>query len=241
MSVSIPTYILFASHEINRAHQFELLKKELPEIQVVEPIFPNYTRIPFLSKMQSISFQRTGKSLLTSEIGVILSHRKIWQKIKNEGIDGKHYLILESDSKIVSINTINTHWKAVENKYDLFYWGAWTNNVSIKRSTRVQLNASYFMGEPLIKSVYGAYGYSINPKAAGYLLSQLKKVNYPVDLYKHYVNPNNIRIGAISPEIIHTWQTTESTIRKENLFDKLYRITRIKIFRLRNEILAYFC
>ena len=61
MSISIPSYILFASHEINRAHQFELLKKDLPEIQVVEPIFPNYTRIPFLNKMQSISFQRTGK------------------------------------------------------------------------------------------------------------------------------------------------------------------------------------
>ena len=73
------------------------------------------------------------------------------------------------------------------------------------------------------------------------LFRSLKKVNYPVDLYKHYVNPDDIRTGAISPELIATWQTTDSTIRKENLFDKLYRITRIKIFRLRNEILAYFC
>ena len=98
MSVSIPTYILFASHEINRAHQFELLKKDIPEIQVVEPIFPNYTRIPFLSKMQSVSFQRTGKSLLTSEIGEKLRMRiPSRQFCRLEDLNGP-LLLLASDA-----------------------------------------------------------------------------------------------------------------------------------------------
>jgi GR25 family glycosyltransferase involved in LPS biosynthesis len=89
--------------------------------------------------------------------------------------------------------------------------------------------------------VYGAYGYSLNAKAAKYLLKQSKKINNPVDLYKHYVDPSQIKMGAISPELISTWQTTDSTIRKEQLIHKVKRIIIIKIFHLRNQILAYFC
>ena len=241
MRLKIPAYILFASHETKRKHQLEFIKKYLPDVQIVDPIFPNHTRVPFLEKMQILSAQRTGKALLSNEIGVLLSHRRIWQIIKKEGEDNKHYLILESDSKIHSFQTLEQNWKTVENKYDIFYWGAWTNHVSIKRSTLVSVEIPYKMGEPLINSVYGAYGYSINKRAAKYLLSQLTKIKYQVDLYKYYINPLNVRIGAITPEVIGTWQTTDSTIRYETKLNELYRIARLKIFSFKNKILAYFC
>ena len=129
----------------------------------------------------------------------------------------------------------------VEKSYDLFFWGAWNNHVSIKRSTAVSINKKYRIGSPLIRSIYGAYGYSLNVKAAKHLLAQSSKINYPVDLYKHYVDQDEIKLGAMKPELISTWQTTDSTIRKERPIDMLKRIIIIKIFSFRNQILAYFC
>lgn len=237
----IPTYILYAEHEKARQSQLALLQTQLPALTIVAPIFPNFQKIPFLQKLIQKAASRTGRPLLTNEIGVILSHRKIWRKIKEEGVPGKHYLIVESDSKIENIAIIEENFSKVEKDYDLFFWGAWNNHVSIKKSTTIKLNDAYTIGEPMIRSVYGAYGYSINTKTANYLLQHLKKAAHPVDLYKHYVNPSELKIGAIKPEIIGTWQTTDSTIRKESLLDKFNRNLRIKIFSLRNEILAYFC
>ena len=69
----------------------------------------------------------------------------------------------------------------------------------------------------------------------------LKQINHPVDYYKCYVNPNEIEMGAIQPEVISTWQTTESSVRIERPMDKIKKIVIIKIFHIRNQILAYFC
>jgi GR25 family glycosyltransferase involved in LPS biosynthesis len=170
-----------------------------------------------------------------------MSHRSIWKKIVQEHNPNQHYLVLESDSKINDIQLIQQAMPTVEEGYDLFFFGAWNNHVSIKRSSSTTLAKHYKTGTPLIRSVYGAYGYSLNVKAAKHLLAQSSKINYPVDLYKHYVDQATIKIGAIQPELISTWQTTDSTIRKEATIDRLKRVIKMKIFSLRNQILAYFC
>jgi GR25 family glycosyltransferase involved in LPS biosynthesis len=171
-----------------------------------------------------------------------MSHRSIWKKIVQQNNDpNQHFLVLESDSKINDMHLIEQTMQRVETGYDLFFWGAWNNHVSIKKSTAENIDNNYKIGVPLIRSVYGAYGYSLNIKAANHLLAQSSKINYPVDLYKHYVDQSVIKIGAIQRELISTWQTTDSTIRKEANIDRLKRIIIIKIFSLRNQILAYFC
>ena len=92
----------------------------------------------------------------------------------------------------------------------------------------------------MIKSLYGTYGYSLNPAAAKYLLKQSKQINHPVDYYKCYVNPNEVRLGAIQPEVVSTWQTTESTIRAVNMWSRIKHFIIINIFYIRNQIKAYF-
>lgn len=241
MSNSITTYILFSNREVKRVTQVNLLQSYFPASIIIEPIFPEFQKVPFLNKIIQASKNKTGNALLTNEVGVFMSHRKIWEEIAKQPTVDKHYLVLESDSLIQNINIIEDQFSAIENQYDLFFWGAWNNHVSIKRSTRSYLDKNYYIGTPLIRSVYGAYGYSLNAKTATYLLSVTKKLLYPVDLYKHYIDTSKIRIGAIRPEVIGTWQTTDSTIRKETNFDKIKRILIIKIFNTRNQILAYFC
>ena len=246
MHCLIPTYILYSKHEAARANQVAQLQANFSNTVVVESIFPNHEKVPFLDQLIHKSKARTGQALLVNEIGVLLSHRKVWQsiilksKLQNSA-PSTHYLILESDSKINSIELIQSNLELVTKNYDLFFWGAWNNHVSIKRSSILSKIGKYRMGTPLIKSVYGAYGYSINAKAAKQLLKSTGKIKYPVDLYKHYNQIGGLSIGAIQPELISTWQTTQSTIRPETNLDKFKRNLRIKIFSCRNQIQAYFC
>jgi GR25 family glycosyltransferase involved in LPS biosynthesis len=240
MSNNPITFIVYGPFDTGRSGQVELLKQSLPENQIIEPIFPRKQKVPFLNDLIKNAYTRTKRNVLPEEIGVFMSHRKIWRII--EKLDhNKHYLILESDSKLIDPNALKEHFSKAESAYDIFFWGAWNNHVSIKRSTLQKINNDYRIGTPIIKSLYGTYGYSLNPKAAKYLLKQSKQINHPVDYYKCYVNPNEIKMGAIQPELVSTWQTTESSVRLERPLDKIKKIVIIKIFHLRNQILAYFC
>jgi GR25 family glycosyltransferase involved in LPS biosynthesis len=241
MIQQIPTYILYGQNEHARIAQVNLLQQALPSSILVNPIFPSRQKVPFINDLIQNAFKRSGYKLLPSEVGVFMSHRSIWKKIAAQPNNSQHFLVLESDSKINDIVLIEQTMPMVESGYDLFFWGAWNDHVSLKRSTAISITPKYRIGHPLIRSVYGAYGYSLNAKAAKHLLAQSSKINYPVDLYKHYVDQNQIKIGAVQPELISTWQTTDSTIRKERPIDRLKRMIIIKLFSLRNQILAYFC
>jgi GR25 family glycosyltransferase involved in LPS biosynthesis len=242
MTKPISAFIIYGQNEHARQAQVNLMQKVLPNSVLVDPIFPARQKVPFIKDLIQNAYKRSGYKLLPSEVGVFMSHRSIWKKILNQNNDpSQHFLVLESDSKINDMRQIEQTMQMVETGYDLFFWGAWNNHVSIKKSTAENIDNYYKIGVPLIRSVYGAYGYSLNIKAAKHLLAESSKINYPVDLYKNYVNQEVIKIGAIKPELISTWQTTDSTIRKEANLDRLKRIIIIKIFSLRNQILAYFC
>ncbi|MEY4309371.1 MAG: hypothetical protein RL422_1574 [Bacteroidota bacterium] len=225
-------FVLFAEHETERLSHVKALRAVLPALEVVEPVFPSLIHVPFLSALIEKSRARAGKALLPTEIGVILSHRKIWTKIAKENTD-EHFLVLESDSRILKTEQLKSE---MAEKYDLFFWGAWNGFASLKRST--VMNG---VGEPLIKSVYGAYGYSLNSKAASYLLKKTAEVAYPVDMYKRFVDPTEISLGAIVPEVISTWRTSDSMIRKESRGHLLTAELIRWIFYCRNTIQSYFC
>ena len=241
MTEQLAAYIIYGQNEDARQAQVEQLQQALPNAVLVDPIFPSRQKVPFINDLIQNAFIRSGSKLMPSEVGVFMSHRSIWKKIVQEGRQDQHYLVLESDSKINAIHLIEQTMPTVEKNYDLFFWGAWNNHVSLKKSTTKHITNKHKIGMPLIRSVYGAYGYSLNVKAAKNLLAQSGQINYPVDLYKHYVDQDAISIGAIKSELISTWQTTYSTIRKEQPIDMLKRNIKIKVFSLRNQILAYFC
>ena len=72
------------------------------------------------------------------------------------------------------------------------------------------------------------------------MLNATKKISFPLDLFKHYYNIKDFKIGAIKPEIISSWLTTESTIRPVNIWSKIKDFIVINIFYIRNQIKAYF-
>jgi hypothetical protein len=226
-------FVLFAEHETERKAHVEAMRSVLSGLELVEPVFPSRVHVPFLEALIEKSRTRTGKALLATEIGVILSHRKVWSQIAREKSEKEHFLVLESDSRIIKPELLQSK---IAEKYDLFFWGAWNGYASLKRST-----IKNGVGEPLIKSVYGAYGYSLNAKTARYLLQKSARIAYPVDMYKHFVDPSEISIGSIIPEVISTWRTSDSLIRRESRSSLMTAELIRMIFYCRNTIQSYFC
>lgn len=241
MKSKINTYILFSDFEVDRQATVNLLKDSFENHTIIPSIYPSRVHVPFIQQLISQSKIRTGRALILSEIGCLLGHRKIWQDIvKSSADESEHFLVLESDSKLNDLNELESNFREYTNSYDLFFWGAWEGNVRIKRSTILFEKNNRVVGEPLIKSVYCTYGYSINKKAAKYLLAKTRKISYPVDMFKHFVNPKEIKIGAIRKELISSWGNLKSYIRTNNLVANVKRFIIVSIFDCRNRIQAYF-
>lgn len=208
----IPSFVITAAHETDRQENLALLKSQLPELVLVDAIYPSKRRVPFLAQLQQASLERTGWKLNAGEIGVLLSNRKIWRQIVKQAPDDHHlYLVLESDSVVRDIEMLRSDYDSLQGRYDLFFWGAWSGHMQLERSSREKTTKGYTVGRPYIKTVYGAYGYSINRKAALYLLKTTARISYPVDQYKYFIKKDALRLGGIVPELI-THLTTESTI-----------------------------
>ena len=123
---SIPAYAIFSSIEINRKSQLNELINAFPSIIKIDAIFPSNIKVPFLNNIINKSFERTGRKLLINEVGVLLSHRLAWTSIvKNNTPDNIHYLILESDSKILNYQILSQNFDFVQNNYDCFFCLEW--------------------------------------------------------------------------------------------------------------------
>lgn len=199
----IKAFVITAEHEISRRENVRLLQSQVPGLQAIEAIYPTRRHIPFIDRLVALSKQRTGTALNLGEIGVILSNRKIWREIvRTADSDSDRFLVLESDSHILDVATLHRHYQPLAAAYDLFFFGAWSGHAHLLRSTKKVLEGRYVTGTAFIKTVYGAYGYSINRKAAAHLLKETGKISHPVDQFKYFIRNNELTIGTVIPELI---------------------------------------
>ena len=238
--ISIKAYILHSPLETDRIQKVDTIKKQFAKIEVIPSIYPSQTRIPFLKDLIQKSKERTGVALRASEVACLLGHRKIWHQIVALDIkDTEHVLVMESDSKIMHPGMLEKSYAKYSEHYDLFFWGAWEGNLKIKRSSIVFKEDGFKVGVPLINTAYCMYGYSLNKKAAKYLLNQTKQISYPVDFFKKFVQEGAIRIGAIKEEVIGTW-LEGSYIRNINFLYSIKRGLLLFVLNIRNSLKAYF-
>jgi len=214
---SILGFVITASHELNRSANVQQLQLQLPNIQLMEAIYPSKQKVPFLQQLIKKSGERTGRPLNMGEIGVLLSNRKIWSTIcKTDVPENTSFLILESDSVLNDPDVLKKNFNLLTDQYDLFFWGGWLGHIQLLRSTSIKLTQSFNYGTPYIKTICSGYGYSINKKTAKYLLQQTKQIAYPVDEFKKYIDPDWLKIGAVVPELI-SQGLGESTIGHNGL------------------------
>ncbi len=230
-------FILHSIHENDRQLNVVKLHGLFPEMLLIEAVYPSHEKIPFLQKMILLSQQRTGKKLRPAEIGCLMSHRRIWSHIIQTAInENEHYLVLESDSVIMNVAVLQEEFENMATRYDIFFWGAWDGHMKLLHSTKQPLARQYLHGEPYIKTVYCTYGYSLNKKAAGYLLRQTKKIHYPVDQFKRYIIPGSLRIGGVMPELVST-TGTESYI-KTNTGSRWYIRLYLVLLDFKNKLIC---
>ena len=229
------SFIITSATENERKANVANLLVQLPDAVLIEAVYPSQVHVPFLHRMMELSEQRTGKRLLPAEIGCLMSHRIVWRKIiVADSAEDEHFLVLESDSvlssefaEVVDINT-----------YDLFFFGAWLGHMKLFRSTRQKINNTYTIGTPFIKTVYCTYGYSLNKKAAAYLLKQTNRIAYPVDQFKYFLDTNEIRLGGIVPELISGGQMG-SYINQDG-FSSWRKKWVMNVLSIKNNLICYF-
>lgn len=236
---NIHGFLITTPFEKERASQVELLQRQLPQLKYIEAIYPSRSKIPFKKKLLAKSFQRTGHALSDGELGCLLSHRKVWSIIANSAKNPDQlYLILESDSAIISMEKLVQEFEHMAQQFDLFFWGAWEGHMQLHRSTIQKRENGFVYGVPLLKSVYCTYGYALNKRAALLLLERTKKIAYPVDQFKKMIRPNELRLGGTRPEIISTIGKRQSYIQTNRNHAKEF-FTRI-LLDLKNSIICYF-
>ena len=246
MISNIKTYILHSEFEKDRIARVNALREQFKFFTISQSIYPTNTHIPFLKAIIEKSKERTGKALMATEVACLLGHRRILRQIVKAATNNEeHFLILESDSKILDFSLLETNFELISKEYDLFFWGAWEGNAKIKRSKSLILQGGhnkYKVGEPLLNTIYCAYGYSINKPTAQYLLKQTSKISTPYDIFKQFIDPERIKIGTITHEIITTTDKDAkgSYIRKTNFLRYLKRALLMVILNFRNNIRAYF-
>ena len=246
MISNIKTYILHSAFEKDRIARVNVLRENFKYFSISESIYPTNTHIPFLKSIIKKSKERTGKALMATEVACLLGHRRILRQIVKVATNNEeHFLVLESDSKILDFSLLEAYFEPISKQYDLFFWGAWEGNAKIKRSKSIIIQADhnkYRIGEPLLNTIYCAYGYSINKPTAEYLLKKTSKISTPYDIFKQFIDPEKIKLGTITHEIITTTDKDNkgSYIRKTNFIRYLKRALLMIILNFRNNITAYF-
>ena len=240
MVAAINTYILYSPLEKDRTARVEAMRQQFKQFTISESIYPSNTHIPFLKAIIEKSKERTGQALMATEVACLLGHRRILRQIVKAATNNEeHFLVLESDSKILNFTLLKTYFEPISKQYDFFFWGAWEGNAKIKRSKSKLIEGKYTIGEPLLHTIYCTYGYSLNKPTAQYLLKQSTIISTPFDIFKQFIDPSKIRLGTITKEIITTWDEG-SYIRNDKFWKRSKKFIFIFFLNIKNSIQAYF-
>ena len=240
MVAAINTYILYSPLEKDRTTRVEAMRQQFKQFTISESIYPSNTHIPFLKAIIEKSKERTGRALMATEVACLLGHRRILRQIVKAATNNEeHFLVLESDSKILDFTLLKTYFEPISKQYDFFFWGAWEGNAKVKRSKGQIIEGKYTIGEPLLHTIYCTYGYSLNKPTAQYLLKQSRIISTPFDIFKQFIDPSKIRLGTITKEIITTWDEG-SYIRNDKFFKRSKKAVFIFFLNIKNTIQAYF-
>lgn len=161
------------------------------------------------------TFNQIHRYLSKGEIGCILSHRFIFNKIIKENIN--FALILEDDVNLLpQINKILC-FDFNQLNFDIIllgYHGKSRENLILNTKFIQKLDSEISLHK-LLENAYGTYGYIVSMKGAKKLLSLTQDFILPID---HYTgDPSKINLFCIPEQIVHINKTLsdESLLTRE--------------------------
>ena len=115
MVAAINTYILYSPLEKDRTARVEAMRQQFKQFTISESIYPSNTHIPFLKAIIDKSKERTGQALMATEVACLLGHRRILRQIVKAATNNEeHFLVLESDSKILNFKLLKTYFEPIK-------------------------------------------------------------------------------------------------------------------------------
>lgn len=163
-----------------------------------------------------------GRDLLPGEIGCLLSHRGVCQKMVEDGVDVA--LVLEDDVTLShDIKDILEQIMAHPKKWDLLRFLGNKKPFSKGYRKLDAVNDQHnFVRIPTVPG--GAYGYMLTQKAAKVLVEHTEKSYFPIDTIHGRVWQTGLDVYAFYPSPIYVDQSQETTIGDER-FDKTLQIS----------------
>jgi glycosyl transferase, family 25 len=215
--MNIPVYVINLKRSIERRNQaIEQLDELGVQFKIIEAVDGAEFSEQEIHNKKDFGFWKFGlrsRFLFKGEIGCVLSHLKIYQKMIDEDIELA--CILEDDieyKKEFKDFLIFDNLNIV--KWDLLFLGhrsqySKKEALSIKKEELNILN--YSLGEPLEIPV-GSYGYIICKEAAKIILNNAYPIRMPLDYYIGNATTLGIRTYLISPPCISHNYKHNSTI-----------------------------
>ena len=227
MHSSIPIFIINLPQSNDRR---DFMKAQCESL-CISPVFIDAVYGKDLTKTdiekycnQKKAKQLYGRELLVGEVGCVLSHKKIYQKIVDENIP--YAVILEDD--VLIEEGFNTAVEAIlssDTKWDLILLG---HNKGFDKNQEfdsiksywgcVQLNKKFALGR-VVRGGLGTFGYLISTIGARKLLNYFKeeKITHPID--KITSNSRIINVYGLFPSVVTVDIRFYSMIENEKLRD----------------------
>ena len=233
-SLTIPVFVISLSCSVERRkHSIEQLNRLGVSYQIFEAVDGNQISDYELFNNPEYGLWEMGsrtRHLNKGEIGCVLSHFKIYQKMVEEDI--KVACILEDDAVLQSEfknflipgNLDSIHW-------ELFYLGhhsrfskkeAWSKN---KQKLKLK---NFSAGEP-IELPGGSYGYIIKCRAASEILKHGYPIRKSLDHYTGNAPALGIQTLLLSPPCVHHNYLFNTTIAQDS--EIRYRKSIVELFR----------
>jgi len=122
MVAAINTYILYSPLEKDRTARVEAMRQQFKQFTISESIYPSNTHIPFLKAIIEKSKERTGQALMATEVACLLGHRRILRQIVKAATNNEeHFLVLESDSKILNFELLKNQFEIISINMTSFF------------------------------------------------------------------------------------------------------------------------
>lgn len=143
------------------------------------------------------------RRMSASELGCLLSHIKFWKLISESNID--HGTILEDDVHIAA--NFGAYIKRIDEtnffngKFDIIKFETTYDKIVISRKDMIKDES--FSIHRLLSTHYGTAGYSLNKKAAKFLLDYTNQLNVLADhifISREY-NNFPLKIGQVTPAL----------------------------------------
>jgi glycosyl transferase family 25 len=227
--MNIPVFVINLKSSVDRkVHTINQLNDLDIPFQIIEAVDKfDSSVLELVDKHRFNLFEQGLRSryLLHEEIGCVLSHVKVYQKLVDENIELA--CILEDDNDyekdfkdLLILNNLNVvDWDILHLGH---HSGIRTKGTRSKNKIKLKLNG-YSIGEP-IEIPLGTYAYIIKKDAAKMLIKHCFPVRMPADHYTGNANALGYRSFVFSPPCVFPNCSFNSTIQnvKNIKFENVY-------------------